>query len=622
MPPKKQIALQEALETQQDWQNVTGKDGLTVVDVYSAWCGPCKAVVGLLRRVKNEIGDDLLRFAIAKSDTIDTLEPYRNHSEPTFLMYSGGVMVGVVRGALGPQLEKTIRQQLDYEHQVLEGKAERVAVVDERLNEQIVLEEDRDPTPVQEEPKIEPKRKELSLLVIKPDAVRAGKVDEILETVEAKGLEVLLKEERQLTKEEAAEFYKQHEGSEHFEELIEFMSSGPCMTLVLSKGDTGEGVVEELRELIGPTDTELAKQAAPDSLRAQYGTDSRENAVHASDSHDTAARELAFFFPRYSVPWVPGTAPPIERTLALIRPDVLAQFRDSIIEKIAEAGFEIALQKELHLSKEEAAEFYKEHEGQDYFDSLCTHMSSGPMMALCLAREDAIGEWRKLLGPKELEEAIKEAPESFRAQFSVEGAPHNGLHGSTSSEDVTKEVQFFFPVEQTVAVIKPGIYDNKDAIVSKIKEAGFKVSLSKETHLTKEMAEQLYGEHKGKEFFESLTDTMSSGPSVFMVLTREDAISGWRALMGPVDPELAKQQDLNSLRALFGSSVLENAVHGSSNKERAEKELEAFFGHVEFDLDGTVKGGEGEGVTSDGGEGGDPALEPTDTPAAGQDTQA
>ena len=60
----------------------------TVIDVYSAWCGPCKAVLSLLRRIKNELGDDLLRFAIAKSDNINSLEPYREQSEPTFLFFA------------------------------------------------------------------------------------------------------------------------------------------------------------------------------------------------------------------------------------------------------------------------------------------------------------------------------------------------------------------------------------------------------------------------------------------------------------------------------------------------------------------------------------------------------
>lgn len=60
------------------------------------------------------------------------------------------------------------------------------------------------------------------------------------------------------------------------------------------------------------------------SLRATFGTDAKMNAVHASDSKETAARELAFFLPRFKVPWVPGTEPPIEKTLALIRPEALA----------------------------------------------------------------------------------------------------------------------------------------------------------------------------------------------------------------------------------------------------------------------------------------------------------
>lgn len=63
------------------------------------------------------------------------------------------------------------------------------------------------------------------------------------------------------------------------------------------------------------------------SIRATYGTDTKMNAVHASDSHEVAARELAFFMPKYRLPYVPGTEPPIERTLALIRPSALAEHR-------------------------------------------------------------------------------------------------------------------------------------------------------------------------------------------------------------------------------------------------------------------------------------------------------
>lgn len=86
-------------------------------------------------------------------------------------------------------------------------------------------------------------------------------------------------------------------------------------------------------------------------------------------------RELAFFLPKFVVPWVPGTEPPIQRTLAIIRPGALQGHKEEIVEKISEAGFQIAFQKELQLSKEQAEEFYKEHEGKDYYDSLTTHMA-------------------------------------------------------------------------------------------------------------------------------------------------------------------------------------------------------------------------------------------------------
>ncbi|XP_070570046.1 thioredoxin domain-containing protein 3 homolog isoform X6 [Ptychodera flava] len=609
MPPKREaIALQKEVLNQEQWDEIMAAEGITVVDVYQKWCGPCKAVASLFKRVKNEIGDDLLHFAVAEADGIESLEKYRGHCEPCFLFFGGGQLVHVIRGAKAPALAMAITDQLTAEHKVLEEGAERKVVRDpllaakeeeEKAAEMAAEEEKRK----QEEEALKPKPKQVTVAVIKPDAVKAGHVDEIVEKMKAEGLEILAQEERMLTEDEARDFYSMHKDEEHFEELVQFMASGPVHTLILTKGDTGEGVVPEVRTLIGPADVSKAKEEAPDSLRAVYGTDTITNAVHAADSDETAARELGFFFPNYSVPTVPGTGPPPkkERTLAIIRPDALREHKDAIIDKVQEAGFEIALQKEIQLTEDQAKEFYKEHEGQEYFDGLVANMTSGPVLVLGLAREDAIQTWRDMLGPKIPEEAKQNAPDSLRAQFSVEGLPVNTLHGSDSPEQADKELNYFFPVQQTLAVIKPEAVDeHKEAIMERIKEAGFNIAVSKETQLTKELAEQLYKEHDGKEFYQSLVDHMASGPSMVMVLSREDAVTGFREIMGPTDPEVAKEQAPESLRALLGKDILQNAIHASSNPDQASHKIKEFFPDVEFNPDGTVKGEEGEDEDEEG----------------------
>jgi nucleoside diphosphate kinase len=79
--------------------------------------------------------------------------------------------------------------------------------------------------------------------------------------------------------------------------------------------------------------------------------------------------------------------------------------------KVEEAGFRIALQKEVQLTKEQAEDFYKEHKDEEYFEALTAEMSSGPLLALGLARVEAISGWRELLGPKEVPVAKKDSPQ-------------------------------------------------------------------------------------------------------------------------------------------------------------------------------------------------------------------
>lgn len=130
---------------------------------------------------------------------------------------------------------------------------------------------------------------ERTLLIVKPDAVAAGATGEILARVERAGFAVRALRMARLTRAQAEAFYEIHRGKPFYPGLVEFMSSGPCVPMILER----EGAVLALRDFIGATDP---AKAAPGSIRRDFGTDVGRNAVHASDSLENAAIETRFFF--------------------------------------------------------------------------------------------------------------------------------------------------------------------------------------------------------------------------------------------------------------------------------------------------------------------------------------
>jgi len=130
--------------------------------------------------------------------------------------------------------------------------------------------------------------------------------------------------------------------------------------------------------------------------------------------------------------------------------------------------------------------------------------------------------------------------------------------------------------EKTLAIIKPDAIKKKaiGKIIQRIEEEGFKISGLKMLHLSKEEAKGFYIIHKDKHFYESLTDFMSSGEIVILVLERENAIAHWRKVMGVTDPALAEP---GTLRHIFGFSIERNAVHGSDGPDTAEWEIDFFY---------------------------------------------
>lgn len=133
----------------------------------------------------------------------------------------------------------------------------------------------------------------------------------------------------------------------------------------------------------------------------------------------------------------------------------------------------------------------------------------------------------------------------------------------------------------TLAIIKPNAVRDKHVgkIVSMIEESGFDVLATKSIWLSKKQAAQFYAEHTGKPFYESLVEFMTSGPCVVFVLSCEHAVMRWRELMGATDPGVA---DPGTIRRLYGTSVQQNACHGSDSPESARREVAFFFSYSEI----------------------------------------
>jgi nucleoside-diphosphate kinase len=129
-----------------------------------------------------------------------------------------------------------------------------------------------------------------TLLIIKPDAVRRGLIGEVLSRIERKGLRVDALKMTVMDRDVAERHYAEHAGKPFFGELVDFIVSGPVVVAKV----TGRDAVAVLRGLMGATDPATS---SPGTIRGDYGLEITENLIHGSDSEDSAARELALFYP-------------------------------------------------------------------------------------------------------------------------------------------------------------------------------------------------------------------------------------------------------------------------------------------------------------------------------------
>ena len=131
----------------------------------------------------------------------------------------------------------------------------------------------------------------------------------------------------------------------------------------------------------------------------------------------------------------------IEQTLSIIKPDAVERnLQDQIKNEFKNYGFEILKEKKIHISKEEAEKFYKVHESKPFYNDLCAYLSSGPIVVMCLQKDNAVLENRKFMGatnPKDAEEG------TLRKKYGI-SIDKNSVHGSDSVENAKIELDFFF----------------------------------------------------------------------------------------------------------------------------------------------------------------------------------
>jgi len=289
--------------------------------------------------------------------------------------------------------------------------------------------------------KLAPKQQK-TLAIVKPDSY--AHLGKIFDSIVACGLTVGDARMMKLTGDQVEEFYEDLRGNQLFSKTVNFMSSDAitCLSIV------GDQSIARWKELCGPEDPNEARSAAPQSLRAVFGSDRVQNAVHASVDSAMAERELEFFFGESSKRFA-QTAVMDNCTLAVIKPHAMSQgLAGKIVDDVLARGFEIsALQlfREDRANIEEFLEVYKEVVPE--YNDMVSQMLEGGMLVMEVRAEDAVASFREFVGPADPAVGRVLRPHTLRAKYGHDKI-RNALHCTDLPEDGGLEVEYFFRILQ------------------------------------------------------------------------------------------------------------------------------------------------------------------------------
>ncbi|EPY80797.1 thioredoxin domain-containing protein 3 [Camelus ferus] len=316
------------------------------------------------------------------------------------------------------------------------------------------------------------------------------------------------------------------------DEILHFAVNGKIVAKI--KGANAPLVNQKIITLIN----EERKIAAGEMVRPQY----HEVAFADSDAEDAGEAAYESVEQVYSI--------------VIIKPDaVVASKVLEIKDKIINAQFVIEAEDKRLLTEEQVKYFYSQLADQPDFEDFVSFMTSGLSYILVISQgKEQQPPWDKSDPNSEAEpkEPLDDQQETARAMGMMQKLER--IKGKLPNKQLATE-----------------------AVLNIIEDEGFKILMQRQIVLSREEAETLCKEHENKDYFESLIENMTRGPSLIMILTKWNAVSDWRRLMGPIDPEEAKLLSPDSIRAQFGRSILKNAVHGASNVQEAMDTINRMF---------------------------------------------
>merc|ERR1712048_437027 len=287
-----------------------------------------------------------------------------------------------------------------------------------------------------------------------------------------------------------------------------------------------------------------------------------------------------------------------ERTLALIKPDAI-QSSGEIIEVLERnTSLRICDCRMVNMTRNNAVEFYQEHQGKPFFEGLINHMTSGPVFALELIGENAVSQWRNLLGATNPLEAKSNDPRSIRAMFGS-CLPKNACHGSDGIESAFREVDFFFgkgkhslnttatcSETSSCVIVKPHCVLNGQfgSVLAKIQASGWDVKAVKLHNFERANAEEFYEVYKEVvQEYDMMVSELTSGPCIALEVapmgnSSNESVARFKSeVAGPRDPVIAKDLDPHTLRAMFGQDKVKNCVHCTDLPDDSTLELSYCF---------------------------------------------